>query len=43
MLFVLLLLAPYASYVSLASLAPVLMLVAWNISKREQFSTILKR
>ena len=33
-LIVLLVLAPYASYVALASLAPVLMVVAWNISKR---------
>jgi len=41
-LIVLLLLAPYASYVALASLAPVLMVVAWNISKKEQFSSILK-
>ncbi len=44
-LFVLLvwvLLAPYASHVALASLAPVLMVVAWKISKKEQFASILK-
>ncbi|ALC83066.1 MULTISPECIES: SulP family inorganic anion transporter [Bacillus] len=41
-LLVLLLLAPYASHVALASLAPVLMVVSWNISKKEQFASILK-
>lgn len=41
-LLVLLLLAPYASHVALASLAPVLMVVSWNISKKEQFAGILK-
>jgi SulP family sulfate permease len=41
-LIVLLVLAPYASYVALASLAPVLMVVAWNISKKEQFAKVMK-
>ncbi|MCG0041039.1 C4-dicarboxylic acid transporter DauA, partial [Escherichia coli] len=41
-LIVLLVLAPYASYVALASLAPVLMVVAWNISKKEQFAKVIK-
>ncbi|MFB8426780.1 MULTISPECIES: SulP family inorganic anion transporter [Priestia] len=41
-LIVLLVLAPYASYVALASLAPVLMVVAWNISKKEQFIKVVK-
>ncbi|MGG3622234.1 SulP family inorganic anion transporter [Bacillus gobiensis] len=41
-LLVLLLLAPYASHVALASLAPVLMVVSWNICKKEQFASILK-
>ncbi|KKI88943.1 sulfate transporter [Bacillus sp. SA1-12] len=41
-LLVLLLLAPYASHVALASIAPVLMVVAWHISKKEQFSSVIK-
>jgi SulP family sulfate permease len=41
-LLVLLFLAPYASHVALASLAPVLMVVSWHISKKEQFASILK-
>ncbi|GKV69517.1 sodium-independent anion transporter [Sporosarcina sp. NCCP-2716] len=35
-------LAPYASMIPLASMAPVLMLVAWNMSERRQFAAILK-
>ncbi|WP_085524348.1 SulP family inorganic anion transporter [Tuberibacillus sp. Marseille-P3662] len=38
----LLLLAPYATHVAIASLAPVLMVVAWNISKRDQFIHVVK-
>ncbi|WP_026679458.1 SulP family inorganic anion transporter [Fictibacillus gelatini] len=34
--------APYVSHVPLASLAPVLMVVAWKISRKEQFIEILK-
>ena len=41
-LFVLLLFAPYASSIPLASMAPVLMVVAWNMSERKVFSHILK-
>ncbi|WCN36172.1 SulP family inorganic anion transporter [Aneurinibacillus uraniidurans] len=37
----LLLLAPYASAIPLASMAPVLMLVAWNMSERKHFAHIL--
>lgn len=36
------LLAPYASKIPLASIAPVLMLVAWNMSERRQFATVMK-
>jgi SulP family sulfate permease len=38
----LLLLAPYASHIPLASMAPVLMVVAWNMSERKQFAHVLK-
>jgi SulP family sulfate permease len=38
----LLLLAPYASHIPLASMAPVLMVVAWNMSERKQFIHVLK-
>lgn len=38
----LLLLAPYASHIPLASMAPVLMVVAWNMSERHHFSHIVK-
>ncbi|GAB3796449.1 SulP family inorganic anion transporter [Virgibacillus kimchii] len=38
----LLLLVPYASYIPLASMAPVLMVVAWNMSERKQFAHVLK-
>ncbi len=39
---VLLLLAPYASSIPLASMAPILMIVAWNMSEREEFWHVLK-
>jgi SulP family sulfate permease len=35
-------LAPYASHIPLASLAPVLMVVAWNMSERKHFAGIVK-
>lgn len=38
---VLLLLAPYASHIPLASMAPILMVVAWNMSGRQVFTHIL--
>lgn len=38
---VLLLLAPYASHIPLASMAPILMVVAWNMSERKVFTHIL--
>ncbi|KAB2490337.1 SulP family inorganic anion transporter [Priestia endophytica] len=41
-LMVLLVLAPYASHIPLASLAPVLMVVAWNMSERKHFAGIVK-
>lgn len=41
-LLTLLLLAPLASHIPLASLAPVLMIVAWNMSERSHFAHILK-
>jgi sulfate permease, SulP family len=41
-LLVLLFFAPYASYIPLASMAPILMVVAWNMSERKVFSHILK-
>ncbi|MHC0035658.1 SulP family inorganic anion transporter [Pseudoneobacillus sp. C159] len=41
-LLVLLLLAPYASKIPLASMAPVLMIVAWNMSERKAFIGVLK-
>ncbi|WP_027416894.1 SulP family inorganic anion transporter [Aneurinibacillus terranovensis] len=41
-LLTLLLLAPYASHIPLASMAPVLMLVAWNMSERKHFLHVLK-
>ncbi|HIW32471.1 MAG TPA: sulfate permease [Candidatus Paenibacillus intestinavium] len=39
---VLILFAPYASNIPLASMAPILMLVAWNMSERKEFTHILK-
>ncbi|WP_042472511.1 SulP family inorganic anion transporter [Bacillus ndiopicus] len=41
-LLVLLLFAPYASHIPLASMAPILMVVAWNMSERQHFVHILK-
>ncbi|MBP1990974.1 SulP family inorganic anion transporter [Paenibacillus eucommiae] len=41
-LLVLIVLAPYASRIPLASMAPILMLVAWNMSERKEFMHILK-
>lgn len=41
-LLTLLLLAPYASLIPLASMAPILMVVAWNMSERKHFAHILK-
>lgn len=41
-LLVLLAFAPYASKIPLASMAPILMLVAWNMSERREFVHILK-
>lgn len=41
-LLVLLLFAPYASLIPLASMAPVLMVVAWNMSERKEFAHVLK-
>lgn len=39
---VLILFAPYASEIPLASMAPILMMVAWNMSERKQFAHVLK-
>ncbi|NGQ93747.1 sulfate permease [Brevibacillus sp. SYP-B805] len=41
-LLVLLLFAPYASLIPLASMAPILMVVAWNMSERREFLHLLK-
>ncbi|WP_411343731.1 SulP family inorganic anion transporter [Paenibacillus sp. WLX1005] len=41
-LLVLLLLAPYASAIPLSSMAPILMVVAWNMSERRSFAAILR-
>lgn len=41
-LFVLILFAPHASNIPLASMAPILMVVAWNMSERHGFYHILK-
>lgn len=41
-LLTLLVLAPLASHIPLASMAPVLMVVAWNMSERHHFMHILK-
>ena len=41
-LFTLLLLAPFASNIPLASMAPILMVVAWNMSEQKHFAHILK-
>ncbi|AJY73940.1 SulP family inorganic anion transporter [Paenibacillus beijingensis] len=39
---ILILFAPYASHIPLASMAPILMFVAWNMSERKKFIRILK-
>lgn len=39
---VLLLFAPYASDIPLAAMAPILMVVAWNMSERKEFVRLLK-
>lgn len=41
-LLVLVVFAPYASHVPLASMAPILMMVAWNMSERKAFVHVLK-
>ncbi|ENQ3080134.1 SulP family inorganic anion transporter [Bacillus sp. WLY-B-L8] len=41
-LLILILLAPYASHIPLASMAPILMVVAWNMSEQKHFAHILK-
>lgn len=41
-LLILLLFAPYASSIPLASMAPILMVVAWNMSERKVFYHVLK-
>ncbi|CAN7661443.1 sulfate permease [Paenibacillus sp. LjRoot153] len=41
-LLVLLIFAPYASSIPLASMAPILMVVAWNMSERKEFAHVLK-
>ncbi|WP_339312581.1 SulP family inorganic anion transporter [Paenibacillus sp. FSL M7-0896] len=39
---ILLLFAPYASSIPLAAMAPILMVVAWNMSERKEFLHLLK-
>lgn len=39
---VLILFVPYASHIPLASMAPILMLVAWNMSERREFAHVLR-
>ncbi|WP_340400545.1 sulfate permease [Paenibacillus sp. FSL H8-0079] len=41
-LLVIILFAPYASHIPLASMAPVLMMVAWNMSERRSFMHVMK-
>ncbi|WP_282939634.1 sulfate permease [Paenibacillus sp. RC67] len=41
-LLVLVLLAPFASTIPLSSMAPILMVVAWNMSERKEFAHVLK-
>ncbi len=41
-LMVLLVLAPFAEHIPLASMAPILMFVAWNMSERKEFAHVLK-
>lgn len=40
-LLVLLIFAPFASHIPLASMAPILMVVAWNMSERKEFAHVL--
>lgn len=42
-LVVLIAFAPYASHIPLAGMAPILMMVAWNMSERKPFVEVLKR
>lgn len=39
---VLILFAPYASHIPLASIVPILMVVAWNMSERKEFAHVIK-
>ncbi|MBA2879214.1 SulP family sulfate permease [Anoxybacillus kamchatkensis] len=41
-LVILLIFSPYASHIPLASMAPILMIVAWNMSERKEFIHVLK-
>ncbi|MFJ7752239.1 SulP family inorganic anion transporter [Peribacillus muralis] len=41
-LLVLLVLSPFAAHIPLASMAPILMFVAWNMSERKEFAHVLK-
>jgi len=41
-LIILLMFSPYASHIPLASMAPILMIVAWNMSERKEFIHVLK-
>lgn len=41
-LLILLLFAPFASQIPLASMAPILMVVAWNMSERAKFARLVK-
>lgn len=41
-LIILLVFAPYASEIPLASMAPILMVVAWNMSERKEFAHVLR-
>ncbi|MDQ7863618.1 SulP family inorganic anion transporter [Peribacillus frigoritolerans] len=34
--------SPYAAHIPLASMAPILMFVAWNMSERKEFAHVLK-
>ena len=42
-LLVLLFLSPLAFHIPLASMAPILMVVAWNMSEKHEFIHILKQ
>ncbi len=41
-LLILMMFAPFASHIPLASMAPILMVVAWNMSERKEFMNVLK-